>query len=328
MKMQIGFRNWKMSLGFVSVLASFIFLGYSTLQAQQFPTKPINVIVASAPGGQAEMMARTLAPLSDAIFGQPMLVQPRPGGGGAVGTELVYSAKPDGHTLSVGKANWSSILPAIEGRSRGPEDMEAICRINSSYTFYFVLASSPFKTIKDMISYAKANPATLSFGNSGVWSLVDLEWRWLEMKAGITTRNVNYTGGGESILGLLGGHVQVAAFSPGAGLPYVRAGKIRPLAFIGPKRHPDTPNVPTMIEEGYDDGLDGNWQGFLAPKGTPRPIIEKLAAGFKKMTENPQAIAGFQKLGEEFGYMGPDEFAKYWRKDYQIYKEMGRILKK
>jgi tripartite-type tricarboxylate transporter receptor subunit TctC len=125
-----------------------------------------------------------------------------------------------------------------------------------------------------------------------------------------------------------GGHVQVAAFSPGAGLPHVRAGKIRPLAFIGPKRHPDAPNVPTMIEEGYDDGLDGNWQGFLAPKGTPRPIIEKLAAGFKKMTENPRAIAGFQKLGEEFGYMGPDEFAKYWRKDFQIYKEMGKMFKK
>ncbi len=274
------------------------------------------------------MMCRTLALVSEEIFGQPLLVQPRPGGGGAVGTELVYGAKPDGYTLSAGKANWSSILPALEGRSRGPDEMEAVCRINSAYTFLFVQASSPFKTLKDLIDYAKANPDKLTFGNSGVWSMVDLEWRWLEMKAGIKTRNVNYSGGGEAILGLLGGHIMASSFSPGAGLPQLRAGKLRALAYSGRKRHPALPDVPTFIELGYDNGLDGNWQGFLAPKATPRPIVEKLAAGFKKATEHPKAIAAFDKLGEEFGYMSPDEFAKFWRKDFEIYKEMGKMFKK
>jgi tripartite-type tricarboxylate transporter receptor subunit TctC len=304
------------------------FFGFSALQAQDFPNKPINLVIASAAGGQADLMARNLSPLSPEIFGQPLIIQIRPGGGGAVGTELVHQAKPDGYTLSMGKANWSSILPALEGRSRGPEDMEAICRINTAYTFYFVQAGSPFKTFKDIIDYAKANPGKLTYGNSGVWSLTDLEWRWIEMKAGIQTRNVAYEGGGASILGLLGGHVQVAAFSPGAGLPHYRAGKLRPLAFAGLRRHPDLPNIPTLIEEGYDTGLDGNWQGILAPKGTPRPVIEKLAAGFKKMTENKQAIAGMTQLGEEFSYMGPDEFAKYWRKDYQIYNDLAKMFKK
>lgn len=321
-------RIGKSLMGLLLLLTVFACWGVLPLQAQDFPTKPITLIVPSAPGGQAELMARTLSPLSQDIFGQPMIVQARPGGGGAVGMELVNQAKPDGYTLAVGKANWSSILPAIDGRSRGPEDLAAVCRINSAYTFYFVQASSPFKTIKDMIAYAKANPGVLSFGNSGTWSLTDLEWRWLEIKAGITTRNVAYSGGGASILGLLGGHVQVAAFSPGAGLPHYRAGKLRPIAFSGPKRHPEVPNVPTMIEEGYDNGLDGNWQGILAPKGTPKPVIDKLAAGFKKMTENKQSVAMITKLGEEFGYMGPDEFAKYWQKDFQIYKDMGKMFKK
>lgn len=326
--MRFSKRGVKRMLYGPCVVALFVLMGYSTLPAQEYPTKPINLIVPSAPGGQAELMIRTLSPLSQETLGQPLIIQARPGGGGAVGVELVNQAKPDGYTLVVGKANWSSILPAIEGRSRGPEDLDAVCRINSAYTFYFVQASSPIKSIKEMIEYAKANPGKLSFGNSGTWSLVDLEWRWLEVKAGITTRNVTYSGGGESILGLLGGHVQVAAFSPAAGLPHYRAGKLRPIGFSGPKRHPDVPNVPTMIEEGYDNGLDGNWQGILAPKGTPRPVIEKLAAGFKKMTENKQAIAGIHKLGEEFGYMGPDEFSKYWRKDFQIYKEMAKMFKK
>jgi tripartite-type tricarboxylate transporter receptor subunit TctC len=305
----------------------FPFWGASTLQAQNFPTKPISLVIPSAQGGQSDLMARLLSPHSNEILGQPMIVQVKPGGGGSIGMEQVYQSKPDGYTLAVGKANWSSILPALEGRSRGPEEMDAVCRINSAYTIYFVQASSPFKKFKDVIDYAKANPGKLTYGNSAVWSLTDLEWRWIEKKAGIQTRNVAYEGGGASIIGLLGGHVMVAAFSPGAGLPHYRAGKLRPLCVAGPKRLPELPNVPTLIEEGFDTGLDGNWQGILAPKGTPKPVIDKLAAGFKKITENKQAIEAMAKLSEEFGYMGPDEFAKYWRKDYQIYKDMGKMFK-
>lgn len=319
-----GNLKWCLSI----LVAVWLVAGPCALSAQDFPNKPINIVVPSAPGGQADLLTRTLAPLSQEVFGQPTVIQVRPGGGGAVGIELVNQAKPDGYTLAVGKANWSSILPAIEGRSRGPEDMEAVCRINTAYTFYFVQANSPFKTIKDVIAYAKANPGVLSFGSSGIWSLVDLEWRWLEMTAGITTRNVAYEGGGASMIGLLGGHIQIAAFSPGAGLPHYKAGKLRPIAYSGLKRHPELPNVPTMIEEGYNNGIDGNWQGILAPKGTPRPVIEKLAAGFKKITEHKQAIAAMKQLGEEYGYMGPEEFSKYWKKDYQIYKEMGKKFKK
>ncbi|MEI7670994.1 MAG: tripartite tricarboxylate transporter substrate binding protein [Deltaproteobacteria bacterium] len=309
------------------MIAVLPFYGTSPLQAQNFPTKPINLVIPSSSGGQADLMARLLTLHSTEVLGQPMIIQVRPGGGGAVGTELVYQSKPDGYTLSMGKANWSSILPALEGRSRGPEEMDAVCRINSAYTIYFVQTSSPFKKFQDVIDYAKANPGKLTYGNSGVWSLTDLEWRWIEKKAGIQTRNVAYDGGGASIIGLLGWHVMVAAFSPGAGLPHYRAGKLRPLCIAGPKRLQELPNVPTLLEEGFDTGLDGNWQGILAPKETPKPVIDKLAAGFKKMTENKQAIEGMAKLSEEFGYMGSDEFAKYWRKDYQIYKDMAKMFK-
>ena len=103
-------------------------------------------------------------------------------------------------------------------------------------------------------------------------------------------------------------------------MPHVKAGKLRALAIQGTNRYPVLPNVPSLVEEGYDTDIEGVWMGVMAPRGTPRPIVDKLAAGFKKMTENKQAIEAYAKLGNEFNYQGPDEFAKYWKKDYQAYR--------
>ena len=149
---------------------------------------------------------------------------------------------------------------------------------------YFVQANSPFKKFKDLIDYAKANPGKLTYGNSAYGLVTDLEWRWLEMKAGIKTRNVNHEGGGAASLRFWEDISRWPRSRPAAGLPHVKAGKLRPLAIAGSKRHPELPNIPTLIEEGFDTGLEGVWMGIVAPKGTPRPIVEKLADGFKKMT--------------------------------------------
>jgi tripartite-type tricarboxylate transporter receptor subunit TctC len=216
----------------------------------------------------------------------------------------------------------------MEGRSRGPEDLESVCRINVMSYIYYVHTDSPFKKIKDLIDYAKVNPDRLTFGNSGTGSVVDLEWRFLEMKAGIKTRIVPHDGGGKVITAILGGHIQVAILPSTQSISHYRAGKLRPLAIQGSKRFSELPNVPSIVEEGYDLGIEGVWMGIGAPKGTPRPIIEKLAGGFKKMTENKQVIENYAKLGNEFHYLGPDEFAKFWRKDFQNYKEMAKIFKK
>lgn len=309
------------------VLSAFSVIGVSALQAQDYPNKPINLVIPLGVGGSSDLTARTFIHLSPELLGQPMMIQIKPGGGGAIGTEAVMQAKPDGYNILLGHSNCNSVLPALEGRSRGPEDLEAVCRINLQNTIYWVPSNSPFNTIKDVIEYAKANPGKLSFGNVGTWSVTDLEWRWLEIKTGMKTRNVPYDGGGATLLGILGGHVQIAMISPTQSLPHYRAGKLRPIAIQGQKRFAEFPNIPSMKEEGYDTGLEGLWKGVMVPKGTPRPIIEKLAAAFKKMTENKQVIENLAKLGDEFNYQGPDEFAKYWRKDYQIYKDMAKMFK-
>ena len=326
MKVQ-KFRIGKLTLGALLITSVFLFFEFSSLQAQDFPTKPINLVNQYPPGGSSELLAHTFIHLSPEIFGQPMILQTKPGGGGAIGTEFVYQAKPDGYTLLIGHMNCNTILPVAEGRSRGLGELDPVCRLSLGNNLFCVKADSPFKTIKDMIDWAKANPGQLTFGNFGTWSSSDFEWRWLEHKAGIKTRNVPYTGGGPVTIAILGGHIQVGLIGPGSALPHMRAGKLRALAIAGSLRLADLPNIPTMKEEGYDTGLDGVWKGILAPKGTPRPIIEKLAAGFKKMTENKEAIDNFKKLMEEFYYLGPDEFAKYWSENFKIYQDMVKMFK-
>jgi tripartite-type tricarboxylate transporter receptor subunit TctC len=321
------FKIGKMTFCLLVIFSVCTFLSFSTLQAQDYPNKSINLVVPLGVGGSSDLTARTFVHLAPELLGQSMIIQIKPGGGGAIGTEYVAQAKPDGYNVLLGHSNCNSVLPALEGRSRGPEDMDAVCRINVQNTIYWVQSGSPFKTLKDVIDYAKANPGKLSFGNVGTWSVTDLEWRWLEIKAGMKTRNVPYDGGGATLLGLLGGHVQVAMISPTQSLPHYKAGKLRPLAIQGQNRYAELPNVPSMKELGYDTGLEGLWKGVMVPKGTPRPIIEKLAGFFKKITENKQVIESLAKLGDEFHYMGPDEFAKYWRQDYQIYKDMAKMFK-
>jgi tripartite-type tricarboxylate transporter receptor subunit TctC len=299
------------------------------VHAQEFPVKPINLVIPLGAGGSNDLTARTFVNLSTEYLGQPMVIQIRPGGGGAIGSETVGQAKPDGHTLLFGHINCNSILPAIEGRSRGPDGLAAVCQINTIYQYYAVPASSPFKTFKDMIAYAKANPGKLSLGIAGTWSATDFEWRNLELKTGIKSRIVPYDGGGEVLVALLGGHIQACLVAPTQTLPHIRAGKIRALAISGPVRDPELPNVPTVVEEGFSVTITGGtWKAVFAPKGTPRAVIDKLAAAFKKMTENKQAAAMLKQIGDEFSYKGPDEFDKYWRQEFQTFKELGKVFKK
>jgi tripartite-type tricarboxylate transporter receptor subunit TctC len=131
-----------------------------------------------------------------------------------------------------------------------------------------------------------------------------------------------------TLVALLGGHIQVTMTFLTQYLPHFRAGKLRPLAVYGNKRYPELPDVPTVAEEGFVQATPGGiWKAVMAPKGTPRPIIDKLALGFKKMTENQQAVESLKKLGDNFGYQGPDEFEKFWREDYQTFKKLSTKFK-
>jgi len=191
-----------------------------------------------------------------------------------------------------------------------------------------VKADAPFKTLPEMIEWAKANPGKLTFGAVGARSWMGFEWRWLEQKTGIKTRIVPYDGGAPTMTALLGGHIHFTMTFLSTSSPFLRAGTMRALAVYGPKRYAELPDVPTIKELGFTQATPGGiWKGVFAPKETPRPIIDKLASGFKKMTENSQAVASLKQLGDDFGYMGPDEFARYWREDYEAFKKLAATMK-
>jgi tripartite-type tricarboxylate transporter receptor subunit TctC len=297
-------------------------------EAQQYPTKPITLINPIGAGSATDVLMRAVLAVAPKYLEQPFVLELKPGGGGAIGTDLVSKAAPDGYTLLCGGPGWNSTLPAIEGRSKGPESFDAVCQINQSSSFTLVRADSQFKTLKDVIQWAKANPGKLIFGHTGVWGAADLFWKELKYQHGITTRDVSHDGGGPMLTALLGGHIDIGITAPPVALPHIQAGKLRALSYnYGNKRFPALPQVPTAREEGVN-AQDYYWRTVLAPKGTPRPIIDKLAGVFKKITEDKAFIEALSKFGEEPGYLGPEEFTKVWLEGYEARKELAKIFKK
>jgi tripartite-type tricarboxylate transporter receptor subunit TctC len=327
--MQKKFRIVKLAFCLLLSFSVLSFPVFESLHAQNYPVKPINIVIPLGAGGQNDLLIRMLSPLAPEYFGQPWVVRIRTGGGGAIGSNEVAQADPDGYTLLSGHANCNTVLPAVDGKSKGPGDLEAIARLSSQYSALWVQTEAPWKTFKEVLAWAKANPGKLTYGNAGTWSSNDFSWRWLERNAGFTSRNVPYDGGAQCTVALLGGHIQMSRLSSGHAYPQWRAGKIRPLVVAGSKRLSEMPDVPCLLEEGYDmKGLGGVWIGMFAPNGTPRPIINKLAEGLKKMIQDKRAIAGIKAMGAEFDYAGPEEFTKEWREEYNGYKELAKLFKK
>ena len=295
--------------------------------AQEFPTKPVTLIIPVGAGGSHDLTARAMAGVIPQYLGQAMIVELRPGGGGAIGSNQVANASPDGYTLLFGGPGWSSALPAIEGRSVGPDRLVAVARVNYSPVIFMARPDAPFKTLKEMVAWAKENPGKLVHGNTGPWGAGDLPMKEMMRKYGFQARIVPYDGGGPALLAILGGHVQTTIALTAQSLPHLKAGKLRALAVMDSKRHPELPDVPTSVEEGIDVTYR-IWRGILAPKATPRPVIDKLADAVKKTTEDKSFLTLIKQLGDEAGYLGPDDFAKEWQKEYEVHKEIAREFKK
>jgi tripartite-type tricarboxylate transporter receptor subunit TctC len=317
-------RQWGMVFSIVFAVAV---ISAWTVHAQEFPTKPITLVIPTGPGGTHDLTARAVTSVAPDYLGQPIIIQLKPGAGGAIGSDFVSKAAPDGYTLLFGGPGWSSTLPAIEGRSKGPDDLVAVCRVSHSPVIITARPDAPFKTFKEMIEWAKANPGKIVFGSSGPWGAAETPWKQIMHQANFASRIVPFDGGGPGLVAILGGHIDVMVGVTSHSLPHIKAGKLRALAVLDDVRQSDLPDVPTAKEAGVDV-VYTTWRGALAPKGTPRPIIDKLAAAFKKMTEDKSVIAIFNQYREEIHYMGPDLFAKAWRAEYELHKELGKIYKK
>ncbi|MBC7779484.1 MAG: tripartite tricarboxylate transporter substrate binding protein [Proteobacteria bacterium] len=266
----------------LAVLGAF---GASAAGAQTWPTKPVRLIVSFAPGGANDILGRALAiPLADHL-GQQVVIENRAGAGGAVGTEFVAKAAPDGYTLLLGTSSAFAIIPHLSMPNYDPvKDFAPIAPFATLN--YVVLAhpSVPVKSVKELIALAKKAPGRLNFASSGNGSAPHLAVELFNAQAGIELTHVPYKGGAPALTALMGGEVDLMFDTFITTLPHAKSGRVKPLAVTSARRANAFPDLPTVSESGLPGYEAGNWFALFAPAGTPQPVIDRLVQATAKAT--------------------------------------------
>ena len=276
-----------------------------------YPTKPINFIVPYGAGGSADSRSRQIAQKMSILLKQPIVVDNKPGAGGNIGTEAIVRAAPDGYTIGMGNFAPMAVNKTLFGNLRyDPEtDLTPIILIEKGPLVLVVNPNSPYKTVQDIVAAAKAKPGVLTFSSGGIGGSHQLSAELFELNAGIQMIHVPYKSGSAALTDLMGGNVDLMFDQMYSAVPSIQAGKIRPLAITSKKRSPLLPNVPSFAELGYPKVEVLNWQGLIAPKGTPKAIIDKLNAAANEALKDPQLRELMLSQGNEIGGGSPAEFA-------------------
>ncbi|MDC2858726.1 Bug family tripartite tricarboxylate transporter substrate binding protein [Delftia sp. DT-2] len=258
--------------------AAVLALPLAHAQAQSYPDRPIKLVVPFAPGGATDILGRLLATSLGERLGQPVVVENRPGAGTVVAGALVAKAPPDGYTLLLGASTTLTLNPMI--RNPLPYDpLRSFTPLGLVADMGLVLVAhneTPARTLPELVALAKADPDKLSYGSFGTGSSVHFGGEMLKTATGMRMVHVPFNGSSPSLTALMGGQVQVAVDTVVATTPLIKAGKIRPIAALGPQRLPLLPQVPTVAESGYPGFAMDTWFAFLAPAGLPAPIQKKL----------------------------------------------------
>lgn len=289
----------------------------ATAIAQEYPTKPIHIIVPFAPGGPSDSQARVIAQkLSEAIK-QPVVVENRPGGAGNIGVGLVAKAIPDGYTLL-----FCSTGPLVINQSifiKMPfdtiKDFSPVTLVSFAPTVLAVHPSVPVSNIQELIQLIKANPDKYSYASGGDGTTQHLSGELLKGMAGLKMPHIPYKGEGPATTDALGGHVPIIFTSVGTGLTNFRAGKLNALAVTSTKRNPALPEVPTLAESGLPGYEVTAWQGILAPAGTPREIVNRLNAAIVNVINSPDITEKLVSVGNVPAAGTPEEFAAFIQRE-------------
>ncbi len=300
--------------------ASAATLAAGTAMAQDvYPSHAITVISPFPPGGVSDVITRPLDAALEVVLKQPVVLENKSGAAGAVGAQYVAAAKPDGYTLLSHIVSISGFAAVDKLFGRTPKFTNAsfipIARIVADPIVMIVNNDLPYKTVKDLVADAKANPNKLIYSSSGLYGASHIPTALFAKSAGdLKMRHLPTNGGGPAITAVLGGNVNFFMSPTSIALPHIRAGKVRPLAVSSAQRAKSLPDVATFKEQGYD--LEYYfWVGMFAPKGTPEPVVKALRAGLDKAAHSEQFLKAMENLGQELAYMDQPEFAKFWAAD-------------
>jgi tripartite-type tricarboxylate transporter receptor subunit TctC len=312
---------------FKSILAGLALFCVAFTAAAQYPDRPVKIINPFSVGGSGDAVQRLIATKLTESTGKTFIVDNKVGATGRIGYDFVAKSAPDGYTLVAGDATYT-ILPGLYGKLPWDPARDLI-----PITVYartpFVLVVRPnarFKTFKDMVQYAKANPGKVTFGSAGTGSINQLVMEVVAREAHVTLSHVPYKGMGEALNGLLSGSVDVIATGVPTAIGQIKGGKLVPLALTAEKRWPATPDVPTLHEVGVNYATY-SWMGLMSPNGTPQHVVDYLYQNIQKVLQDPSTRSALDAQGFEASGMPTAEFARMLRDDTKRWTEVIRTSK-
>jgi tripartite-type tricarboxylate transporter receptor subunit TctC len=297
---------------------------FTSAQAQNYPTRPITLVIPFAPGGSTTIVGRGVAEKMGELLGEKIIVDNRPGAGGTVGTRAVAKSEPDGYTLLLGYTGTLAIGPSLyKNVGYDPrKDFAPIGMIGNAPNSLVVNPSFPAKTVAELISYAKANPGTVNFGSAGAGTASHITGEYFARAAGIKLVHIPYKGTGPALTDLLGGHIPMAFAPIPASHTNVAAGKLRALAVTSTQRSGLLPDVPTIAESGLP-GFDASlYYGLAAPAGTPRPIIDKLNKALRDALASDEVKRQLGNDGTDITPGSPEDYAALIDKDEKKWAQL------
>lgn len=295
-------------------------------QETAFPSKSVRIIVALAPGGSADKLARTLAPKLSAKWGQSVVVENLPGASSSIGTGQVVRSRPDGHTLLVGD-DQIAINAALERKLPydSIKDLRGVTKAVVNPQLLLVRPGLGVKTLEEFVALAKKKPGQITVGiPGGVGSLQQLALVMLTKQLGIETNDIPYPGGGPILLDMLGGHLDATLVTLAAATGHVREGTLIPLGVSTPQRSKALPDVPTLQELGVEGYSIATWQGIVAPRGVPDAVVQKLYHDFAEVLKEPAVSKQLEEMGYNVAASTPEELDANIVRDIQTFSRVAR----
>jgi len=311
---------------FIARLLLLLIACVAAADAQQYPVKPVRIVVGFVAGGPSDLVARMVAQGLSERMGQQFIVENRPGATGMIGAELVAKAPPDGHALYLASQTTHAVAPALYRKaSYDPiRDFVTIVRVAHNPLLMVVHPSMPVKQFKDLVALAKSRPGQINFATGGIGSSPHMSMELVKSMTKIDMVPVHYKGDGAAIIDVLGGHVQVFQASIGTLLPHVRSGKMRGISVTSLKRSAMAPEFPTLDESGLKGFEVLTWFGILAPAGTPQAIVDRLNKEILQVVAQPAQRDQLLKMGFEIVPNTPQEYAAFLKSEHARW---GKVIK-
>jgi tripartite-type tricarboxylate transporter receptor subunit TctC len=309
----------------IATLFTLVFCAFANAQ-DDYPNRPVRIIVPFAPGGSTDVVARVLADKLGAEFKQAFVIENRAGAGGNIGADVVAKATPDGYMLLMGTTGVLAINRYLyKDMSFDPDrDLVPVSYTSLITNILVVNPQVPVKTVPELLALARAKPGALTFASSGAGSSTHLSAELFKSMAGVDILHVPYKGSSQALVDVIAGQVTMLFDNAPSSIPFIEQGKLRAIAVTSTKRLPNLPNVPTIDEAGVKGYESLSWSGVMAPAGTPRRVIDRLNAAIDKILRDPEVRQRFAALGVEPVGGPPEAFARHIRAESE---KWSRVVK-